>query len=332
MMTQKIIVLGSNSFSGAHFVKSALERQFEVFGISRSREPDPVFLPYHEVEQHKKKFHFFQYDLNYDVDAIIAVINDIKPEYIVNFAAQGMVAQSWEAPDQWFMTNFVSAVKLHQGLINSSFLKKFVQVSTPEVYGNCQGNVVETIQYNPSTPYAVSKAAADMSLMSFFRQYGFPVVFTRSANVYGPCQQLYRIIPKAVLCFLKKETIELHGGGNSVRAFIHIGDVVEGTFRAMLSEKNGQIYHFATDEYISIKELVKFISKKLYVPFNQYVKKARERPGKDDAYFLDCAKAGNELGWKSRISLDRGLDETIAWVKNHFDILKDIPCEYTHKL
>ncbi|MBU2629135.1 MAG: GDP-mannose 4,6-dehydratase [Proteobacteria bacterium] len=331
MTTKKILVLGSTSFSGAYFVREALQRQFEVFGISRSPEPDPVFLPYHEGEYAASRFNFFQYDLNHDIDTIIDITKDIKPEYIINFAAQGMVAQSWKAPDQWFMTNFVSAVKLHQALINSLFLKKFVQVSTPEVYGNCHGSIVETNGYYPSTPYAVSKAAVDMSLMSFFRQYGFPVVFTRAANIYGPCQQLYRIIPKAVLCFLKKEPIELHGGGKSVRSFVHIQDVVEGTFSAMLSEKNGQIYHFATNEYISIKELVKLICKKLCVPFDQYVKNVEDRPGKDDAYLLNCVKSENELGWKSTISLDNGLDKTIVWVKNHFDILKEMPCEYLHK-
>ncbi|MBU1585247.1 MAG: GDP-mannose 4,6-dehydratase, partial [Proteobacteria bacterium] len=110
----------------------------------------------------------------------------------------------------------------------------------------------------------------------------------------------------------KKEPIELHGGGKSVRSFVHIQDVVEGTFSAMLSEKNGQIYHFATNEYISIKELVKLICKKLCVPFDQYVKNVEDRPGKDDAYLLNCVKSENELGWKSTISLDNGLDKTIV--------------------
>ncbi len=330
----RLIVIGSNSFSGSHFVKAALDHGMDIIGISRSEEPLAIFLPYKWANQQQNqidRFSFFKFDVNNDLDGILRLISDFKPDYIVNFAAQGMVAESWETPEQWLMTNTVSAVKLHNKLKEYKFLKKFVQISTPEVYGSCENNLKENIIYNPSTPYAVSKAATDMSLMTFFRQYQFPVVFTRSANVYGPGQQLYRIIPKTILLFLTGGKLELHGGGGSVRCFIHIKDVVQGTLKAMLHGKPGSIFHLSTDMPISIRSIVKLIAKKTNTSFKDQVIDVNDRLGKDNAYLLDCSKAHNELGWKTEISLEDGIDDTIVWIKKNLDTLKGLSCEYIHK-
>ena len=332
-MNEKLIVIGSNSFSGSHFVDHALENGMDVIGISRSKEPSSVYLPYKWGGKNNRQntFSFFKLDLNKNLNKILDLISDLKPEYIINFAAQGMVAESWNAPEQWLMTNTVSAVKLHNHLKDCKFLKKFVQVSTPEVYGSCTGDIKENINYNPSTPYAVSKAAVDMSLMTFFRQYNFPVVFTRSANVYGPGQQIYRIIPRALLYFLTGKNLELHGGGKSIRAFIHINDVVNGTFKAMLSGNPGSIYHFSTSDPLSIRSLVKLLAKATGVSFRDKVSDVNDRSGKDSAYLLKCSKACNELGWKAKISLEEGIKEMLVWIKDNIDFLKQEPLDYIHK-
>jgi len=259
------------------------------------------------------------------------LIDAFRPDYVVNFASQSMVAQSWEHPDHWFQTNTVASIQLHDQLRQCSFLKKYVHVSTPEVYGSCEGLVPENTAYCPSTPYAVSRAAADMSLMSFYRNYSFPVVFTRVANVYGPGQQLYRIIPRTILYFLTGKKLQLHGGGLSVRSFIHISDVAEGTARAMRQATPPTIYHFSTAQNISIRSLVEKIAQSLGVSFADYVVTADERPGKDAAYLLDSSKARAELAWEPRISLDDGIDQTIAWIKKNLDVLRALPLEYIHK-
>ncbi|SDT85626.1 GDP-mannose 4,6-dehydratase [Desulfobacula phenolica] len=328
--SKKVLVLGSNSFSGSHFVDAALNQGMNIVGISRSKELATVFLPYKWKPIKNNQFSFFQYDLNHDLDRILEIIFDYKPDYIVNFAAQGMVAESWDNPDQWFMTNTLSAVKLHQRLKDCVFLKKFVQVSTPEVYGSSEGNVKESKVYNPSTPYAVSKAAIDMSLMTFFRQYNFPVVFTRSSNVYGPGQQLYRIVPKAILFFKTGRKLELHGGGRSVRSFIHIKDVVQGTLKAMHMGKPGKIYHFSTSDPLSIRSLVKMIAKHTGVLFNKNVIDVNDRSGKDKAYLLDDSRTSGELGWQAEISLELGIKETIEWINHSIDDLKKEKFEYVH--
>lgn len=326
---QRFAVIGSNSFSGSHFVALLMDKGAEVLGISRSPEPAEVFLAY-KWNRHDH-LHFCQFDLNHDLDVIVKEVNAFRPEYIVNFAAQGMVAESWQNPEHWFRTNTLSHILLHERLRTCTFLKKYVHISTPEVYGSCCGLVREGTPYNPSTPYAASKAAADMSLMTFFRNYRFPVVLTRSANVYGSGQQLYRIIPRTILYFLTGRTLQLHGGGYSVRSFVHVKDVAEGTWLAATRAHAGEIYHFATEEMISIRELVERIAGKLGVDFKRYVVVVGDRPGKDAAYSLDTAKARRELGWTDTVSLDRGIDETIDWVRTNLSKLSALPGDYIHK-
>ncbi len=327
----KIMVLGSNSFSGASFINHVLDLDTDVVGISRSEEPNAVFLPYKWQKKRTGRFSFMQYDLNRDLDRVKTVFNDFKPDYVVNFAAQGMVSQSWGNPDQWFMTNTVAGVNLIQAFKDASFLKKFVQISTPEVYGSCEGFVKENMNYAPSTPYAVSKAAADMSLSAYFREFGFPVVFIRSANVYGPGQLLYRIIPKALIFFLLGKSIELHGGGKSIRSFIHIDDVSEGIVKALFKGGIGEIYHFSTPEAVSIRTLVEKIAEKTEVSFLEHIIETQDRPGKDKAYLLDCKKAETELGWKSSISIDKGIDVTFRWIRENLTRLKKESFDYIHK-
>ncbi len=332
MGDRKILVVGSNSFSGASFVEAALAQGYKVAGISRSKEPHAVFLPYKWPGcDNPENFSFFQYDLNHDLDRIMDLIHDFTPGFIVNFAAQSMVGQSWEKPQDWFMTNVVSTINFHDKIRSCGFLEKYVHVSTPEVYGSCEGLVKENLNYNPSTPYAVSRAAADMSLMTFFNNYDFPVVFTRAANVYGPGQQLYRIIPRAVLFFHTGQKISLHGGGVSVRSFIHIKDVAKGTLKAMAHAKPGGIFHFSTTENISIRALVEKIALIMGVDFNDHVEVAPERPGKDSAYLLDAGNARDTLGWQDAISLEQGIKETIDWVREHIDALQAQPLDYIHQ-
>ena len=330
---EKIFVIGSNSFSGASFIDYALARGHEVIGVSRSKEPSRAFLPYKwgRPNSAPAKFQFQQLDLNHDLGRTLEIIQEFQPPFIINFAAQSMVAESWLYPDQWYVTNVVANVRLHEKLRQVSFLKKYVHVSTPEVYGSCSGNVTESAPFNPSTPYAASRAACDLHLLTFFKNYQFPVVFTRAANVYGPGQQLYRIIPRTVFFIKTGRKIQLHGGGRSVRSFIHGRDVADATLRIAKSAPAGQSYHLSTDLYLSIREVVEKICQKLGVRFEDAVEIVGDRPGKDAAYLLDSTKARQTLGWKPMIDLDQGIDETIRWVTDNLEELKKQPSDYIHK-
>lgn len=326
----KFLVIGSNSFSGASFVDFLLRKGADVIGVSRSPEAHRAFLPY-RWSGHDRNFRFVRCDLNHDLDALTSLIHGERPAYVVNFAAQSMVGESWKHPDHWFMTNVVSTVRLHERLRHCDFIRKYVHVTTPEVYGSTEGFIREDAPFRPSTPYAVSRAAGDMSLRSFFEAYEFPVVFTRAANVYGPGQQLYRIIPRTILFIMLGRKLQLHGGGISRRSFIHMNDVSDATWRVAREASPGEAYHISTNEVVTIREVVERICKKLGASFEANVELVGERLGKDAAYMLDSAKIRQQLGWTDRISLDRGLDETIAWIERFFDDLKSLPFDYIHK-
>ncbi len=329
-MNNKILVLGSNSFSGSNFINYQLNEGYEVFALSRSKEIHNVFLPY-KKNTNLKNLHFFQLDINNDLQKIINLIKKEKISQIINFAAQSMVGESWDIPEHWYMTNTVSTIKFHNELKNLDFLEKYIHISTPEVYGTCEGLIKEHRNYNPSTPYATSRAAADMSLKNFYDTYNFPVTFTRAANVFGEYQQLYRIIPKTILCFLTKEKLPLHGGGHSVRSFIHMNDVSNATNKILNNGQTGEIYHISTKKNISIRALVEMIAQQLNVPFEDNVIITEDRKGKDSAYLLDSSKLRDTLDWEETISLEEGIQRTIKWTKDNFDELLKQPMKYIHK-
>lgn len=332
-MTQyNVIVIGSNCFSGSHFIHGLLTDNAQVLGINRSSEQNDILLP-HKHHPNYNNYRFAQLHVNNNMLEICNIIQQFKPQYVVNFAAQGMVAESWKDPKQWFQTNLMSQIELHEFLRTQSYLQKYVQISTPEVYGTTNGLIKENTNYQPSTPYAVSKASTDMSLMSYRHAYDFPVVFTRAANVYGPSQQLYRIIPRTVLCVLLGKRLQLHGGGVSSRSFVHIKDVVRGTIQIMKDAKPGSIYHIGTDEIISIRHLVQTITDMMGVCFEDHVDVMEEdRLGKDMEYTLDWNKIHTEFGWKPTYNLQQGLEETIAWIKDNLSVLQTLEMDYIHKL
>lgn len=330
-MTHRFVVVGSNSFSGSHFIQHLLQENHDVIGVSRSEELHSVFLPYRWGKTELKQYQFYQIDLNHHLPALMKIINDFQPEYVVNFAAQGMVAQSWQTPEHWYQTNVVGQVRFHDQLRKCSFLKKYVHVTTPEVYGSMEGWAKENFYFAPSTPYAVSRASCDLHLISFFRVYDFPVVFTRAANVYGPGQQLYRIIPRTMLFARLAKKLPLHGGGHSVRSFIYIKDVADATLQVAQHGVPGETYHISTRETVSIRELVERICALMGKNFEDIVEMAEDRLGKDDAYLLDSQKIRNDLGWTEKFTLEDGIRHTLEWLDNNLEILRDQPDSYIHK-
>ena len=327
-----VLVLGSNSFSGASFVRHLLQQGLDVIGASRSPEAADVFLPYKWLaKEQQDRFRFIQLDLNHDLDKLEQIIRDEHLKVIANFAAQSMVGESWDKPDDWMQTNVVSVARLAERLRHIDFLQKYVHVTTPEVYGSTDGWIAEDTPFNPSTPYAVSRAAGDMLLKIYHETFGLPVVSTRAANVYGPGQPLYRIIPRTLFFLLTGRTLELHGGGVSTRSFIHIDDVSRATWLIAQSAPVGETYHISTDRIIAIKDLVSLICDKLNKPFGAQVKMVGERLGKDSAYWLKSSKLRSKLGWTDTISLEQGLEETLAWAQTNLDTLSVQPMQYIHK-
>ncbi|MCH9610967.1 MAG: dTDP-glucose 4,6-dehydratase [Chlamydiales bacterium] len=327
---KKVLVIGSNSFSGSDFVDLLLEEgKYDVVGVSRSPEKAGLFLPY------KKRLHdnfrFVQIDLNHDMDKLDSLMEEFRPNYVVNFAAQSEVAPSWRYPHHWFETNAVGITKLANMLKEKKFLERYVHISSPEVYGTCEGFIKEETPVNPTTPYAASKAAGDLSLFTFVKNFDFPMVMIRATNVYGPYQQLFKIIPRSIIYMKQGKRIPLHGGGVAVKSYIHIRDVSRGELMAMERGTTGEIYHLSPTEGVAVRTVVETIAKELGLSFDEAVEIAEERLGQDKAYTIDSTKARKEFGWEPQITLDEGIAQTIDWINEHFETITEQPLEYIHK-
>lgn len=323
-------VVGASSFSGAAFCRRLLQRGHTVSWLSR-----PV------------------YDLNHSLPDLLVRLDEMRPDYVVNFAALNMVAESWAHWADYYRTNVIGVCGLAQGLLDKTWLRRFVQVSTPEVYGdtassgrqpaasgqqlptaNCQraaGGLSEGAPFRPSTPYAVSRAAADLHLAALARERGLPVAFTRTVNVYGPAQQLYRIVPKTVLSVLRGCKLQLHGGGLSSRSFIHVDDMAAAIQCVAERGEPGAAYHVSGAPELRIRDLVRRIVEAMGARFDDVVEDAAERPGKDPAYRLDDTLIRSRLGWRDEITLDDGLAQTIAWFTRAAPGLGGATLEYQHR-
>ncbi len=327
MKKNKAVIIGVNSFSGNSFANYLLGKNFKVIGFSRSKREKKY---YSRISKSDKKFFFYKKNINLDLKYIIKKISQFRPDYIINYAAQSMVGESWANPQDWLRTNSYNMPMLYNEIFKLNLKTRIVHISTPEVYGSVKKKIYENEIYSPSTPYALSRVTADqyLSIMNSFRNLDF--VSVRAANVYGECQKLYRIIPKTIFSCLSNKKINLHGGGKSTRSFIHIDDVSRATYIVMKKAKSGSIFHITTEKMISIRQLVKKICNKLNKNFNSSVKISKDRMGKDSAYNLSGKKI-RKYGWKPKISLDDGLDRVIHWVNQNKNNFKKNELEYFHK-
>ena len=329
----KVAIIGIHSFSGSALAKSLLESGTQVIGFARNLETPPNFLPHAQLFQKQfSNLKVFQANLLHQHKEISQEIIRSNAEIVVNFAAQSMVSESWVTPEDWYEANIVCLAKLVSGFIGCGkySLKKFIHFTTPEVYGSTIGKIVENWQFKPTTPYAISRAAGDFHLKALYESLNFPVIFTRTANVYGPHQKLYRVIPKLITRMLKGDKFQLHGGGQSVRSFIHSRDVSAALIRIIEDGVIGESYHISTEQVISIKELVERILSKLELDFESNVDLVPDRIGKDSAYLLDSNKIRQDLDWSEAISLDHGLDLTLEWMQRDWETLRFFESEYIH--
>lgn len=326
-----VMVLGANCFSGQDFVDLLLDQgRYNVIGVGRTPERSPLFLKYKERSD-QSRFRYVSCDLNRDAESLLQILEVERPEFIVNFLALSEVAPSWERPEDWYQTNCVALAKVVNHVRRGNYLRRWVQISSPEVYGTCEGRVTETAPMNPSTPYAASKAAADQLLTVYRKQFDFPLLTVRATNVYGARQQLYKIIPRSAIFISLGTMIQLHGGGQAVKSYIHIRDVSRGELAVLERGRLGETYHLSPSQGLSIRKLVERICQLMSVDFMHAVTAVAERPGQDAAYVIDSSKARSELDWQPQITLDEGLAEVIAWVRTHLSEIRSLPLQYEHR-
>ena len=295
--------------------------------FSRSKLLPQRFLPF---KINNKNIIFYKLDINKDLNKIIKFIKNKKPDFIINYASQSMVGQSWDQPEDWLITNSVNTVKLYLEISKLKLKTKLIHISTPEIYGHTKKIIKEKKEYSPSTPYALSRVNADLSLEMLQKNFGLESISIRASNIYGEFQKNYRVVSGAVLKFLTNKKFYIDGNGSSKRSFLHVDDLSSATYLLMRKFKSGNIYHVSTDEFISIKNLAKLIAKLTNKNFKKNVKFRKDRIGKDKSYFLDSKKI-RKLGWKPKISLKDGIKRVIIWVKLFKRNFKEDDYIYKHK-
>ncbi len=324
-----VAVIGSNCFTGSHFVDALLDdKELSVLGISRSPEKNPAFLPY---KRHKgDRFFFHRLNTVREMDKLISLLDAEKPFCVINVAGLSEVNISNFKPLDYYHTNTVAVADLASRLRERKWLERFLHVSSAEIYGSCQGAISESESLRPSTPYAVSKAAADMHLGTLWRNFGFPVNLIRSTNVYGRHQQPFKIIPRSVINLKKGATIRLEGGGTAVKSFVHVRDVVRGALSILAQGAPGETYNFSTDNDRTIADVVRLVCELMHRDYEKAVTVVGDRLGQDARYRLDCSKAQKGLGWKPQIDFKQGVQETIDWIERDWQALIQEPDQYVH--
>lgn len=286
----KIAVIGANSFCGRAYC-ALLEKQGYECGRFTSR----------------------NFDLRTQGDALGRFIVDRQYTHIVNFAALNIVEQSWEEASDYYQVNVVGLADLATALVRREWMGRFIHMTTPEVYGSHDETIHPDTPFNPSTPYAVSRAAGDQHLLLQHRVHGLDVVLVRTCNVYGPGQEQHRVIPHTILSLLKRQRVRMEGDGSSIRAFLHIENAVRAWDKIRVSGLGGRTYFVSSGEIITIKNLIHAICLLMGRDFESAVEHVADRTNKDHAYVF----ISTTLDWRSSITLTEGLERTIAWYREH---------------
>lgn len=258
-MKPKILVLGSSSFSGASMVNYLLNKnKYRVYGTFRRRKTNS-YLPY-KFNKNFKLFKEYKIDLSKNSKQLLNLVIRLKPKFIIDFASICMVNESWKNSEIYFQTNVLSKIKMIEYLSQSSFLKKYIYISTPEIFGSSRKFINEKNNiFNPSTPYASSKLSAEILLKNYLNNYKFPLIISRFSNFYGPGQPPYRLIPKIITCTDNKNQFPIEGNGKSKRNFIFTYDFCNGINKILKSGRVGEIYHFSGNSFDSVLNIIKIV-------------------------------------------------------------------------
>lgn len=277
-----------------------------------------------------KGYRYWPLHLVDQLPATMAVLDTECPDVVVNFAAQGEGAASFgdNAPD-FFETNVNALVRLVLELQQRSYVRRFVQIGSSEVYGSRNAPALETDCLRPTSPYSISKAAFDQYLESMWRTAKFPMNIIRPSNCYTEGQQLYRVIPKTIICALKGEKLQLHGGGRAEKSYLHATDLSRAIATVIRDAPFGTTYNVGPDEPISIRELVRTVARECGLALEDLAVDVPDRVGQDARYHLHV-EAIKDFGWQQEISLERGIAMMVEWVKKYPELLA-METNYRHR-
>ena len=313
MIKAKVLILGSSSFGGSSFVNFILNKNnFEVYGTYRKKKPN-VYLTYLK-NKNFKNLKSFKIDLLRDKKKLFNLIRKIKPNYIIDFASINIVNSSWNTPEIYTYTNVNSKIEIIKNLHNLSFLKKYIYISTPEIFGSSNKKIKENSKiFNPNTPYASSKLHAEFLLKNYYNSFKAPVIIARFSNFFGPGQSLNRLIPKVLFCIKNNKKFPLDGKGDSLRGYVYSYDFCNGIYQIIKKGKFGKTYHFSQKKSYSVIGVIKLICKIKNYSLKKLILFKKDRIGKDKCYKLDILNSVKILKWKNKFSLKDGIKEMIKY-------------------
>lgn len=262
-----------------------------------------------------------------DPETVGALFAHFRPQWVVNFAAESHVDRSIHDPGIFIRTN-VQGVQVLLDACRQHGVERFHQISTDEVYGDLPLDRPELCfdeqsPLHPSSPYAASKAAADLLVLSYVRTYGLPATISRASNNYGPYQFPEKLIPLMILRGLAHQTLPIYGTGANVRDWLYVEDHCRGVEAVLRRGRPGQIYNIGGGCERTNLEVLRAILNRLDRP-DSLLTYVADRPGHDLRYSLSSEKAARELGWRPEADFDRGLERTVAWYLDHRPWWEDI--------
>jgi len=313
-----ILVTGAAGFIGSNFVRLLLrdsKNDWQVIALdSLTYAGNLANLADFDVGD---RFHFVKADIC-DEKAITKVFEQFRPvEVVVNFAAESHVDRSILGSAEFIRTN-VEGTRSLADTAKKQEVKRFLQVSTDEVYGSlgASGLFTEQTPVSPNSPYSASKAAADLLLLAYHHTHNMPVIITRCSNNYGPYQFPEKLIPLFVTNLLEGKTVPVYGDGRQIRDWIHVEDHCRGLLAVIEKGKPGEVYNIGSDNEQYNIDITKMILNHLNKD-DSYIEHVTDRPGHDRRYAIDSTKIKTELGWRAQIKFSKGLADTIDWYLNH---------------
>ena len=325
----KIIVTGGLGFIGSNLIDLLISKNFKVINIDKIT----YASNFYNIKDHQKKlnYQFVKCDLN-NKDKLKKIVFNNKPVCIFNLAAETHVDRSIDSPENFIKSNILGVfnlLEIFRKYSKKNKKTKLVHVSTDEVYGDIlKGRSHENYPYNPSSPYAASKASSDHLVSSYIRTFNIPAIVTNCSNNYGPKQHPEKLIPKLIYNILKNKNLPIYGNGKNSREWIFVNDHCQALLKVFLKGKIGEFYNIGSNKNLNnlqICEILTDVAKKKFgIKYKGKIKFIKDRPGHDIRYALDSKKILKELKWKSTTNYKKGLEKTFLWYLQNNNYFKSI--------
>jgi len=315
----KLLVTGGLGFIGSNFILSILDKQNDIEITNVDAElPGSNHGNLSQVKD-SNRYNFVKGNISNKKFMEEQISNC---DAVVNFAAESFVDRSINDANPFLVSNIRGAFTILDIITKQN--KRMIQISTDEVFGSLtEGTANESSKFNPSSPYAATKAAAELLINSYSVTYDSDVIITRCTNNFGPRQFVEKLIPKTIILANQNLKIPIYGKGNNVRDWIFVGDHCDAVENVLLNGKSGESYNISANNEVDNITIVKKILKIMDKP-DDLIEFVEDRPGHDFRYSMDSKKISEQLGWKTKTNFDDGLDKTIQWYLDNPEILNDV--------